>query len=154
MVTHIAGDARTSERVVSRLWEALPSLVERLPIRLVYLFGSATTGLTTPFSDVDVGLVVDEGLTPLECLQLGLGLEVDLADCCDIPNAEVRIINDAPLVFRGRVISEGILLYARDEWDRIDFETVTRAEYFDYLPIHRQLQLAFFDSVRERGLYG
>ncbi len=154
MVERVTDDIRASDRLVSRLRDALPSLVVDQPVRLVYLFGSATTGLTTPFSDVDVGLVVDEGLEPLGRLRLVLRLQVDLHDCCDIPNAEVRVINDAPLVFRGRVVSDGILLYAREEQDRIEFETVTRLHYFDYLPIHKQLQQAFFDSIRDRGLYG
>ena len=62
--------------------------------------------------------------------------------------------NDAPLVFWGRVVCDGVLVYARDEQERIEFETTTRLRYFDYLPIHRRLQDAFFANLRERGLYG
>jgi len=38
--------------------------------------------------------------------------------------------------------------------ERIEFETMTRDLYFDYLPVHRMLQDAFFADVRERGLHG
>lgn len=44
-----------------------------------------------------------------------LDVERELAERCGIRNADVRIINDAPLVFRGRVVSDGALLYASDE---------------------------------------
>ena len=37
----------------------------------------------------------------------------------------MRIINDAPLVLRGKVVTEGMLLYAQDESVRVEFETTT-----------------------------
>ena len=137
-----------------KLRQALAAVLQHQPVQAAYLYGSMITGRVTPFSDVDIALVVDPDLTPLERLKLMLRLQVELADLCDIHNADVRVINDAPLVFRGRVVCDGILLYARDERARIEFETATRAEYFDYLPIHQRLQEAFFAGIRERGLHG
>ena len=112
------------------------------------------TGQLHPFSDVDIALVVEEGLAPLERLRLILRTQVDLDDECDVSNADVRIINDAPLVFRGNVVTNGILLFAKDEQERIAYETATRVRYFDYLPVHLRLQETFFEDLRERGLYG
>jgi predicted nucleotidyltransferase len=143
-----------SARLVSALRTALPWILDGEPVGLAYLYGSSATDQTTPLSDVDLALVVDEGLSPLQRLKLALRIQVDLADHCDIRNADVRVVNDAPLVFRGRVACEGILVFARDEQERIAFETTTRLRYFDYQPIHRELQNAFFASLRERGLYG
>jgi predicted nucleotidyltransferase len=140
--------------LVERLKANIGSILESYPIRLAYLYGSAAAGNSTPFSDVDIALVADRELVPRERLKLMLEIEVKLADQCDIHDADVRIINDAPLVFRGRVACDGILLYARDEATRIEFETTTRDAYFDYLPVHRKLQEAFFADVRERGLHG
>jgi predicted nucleotidyltransferase len=140
--------------LVERLKANIGSILESYPIRLAYLYGSAAAGNSTPFSDVDIALVADRELVPRERLKLMLEIEVELADQCDIHDADVRIINDAPLVFRGRVACDGILLYARDEATRIEFETTTRDAYFDYLPVHRKLQEAFFADVRERGLHG
>jgi predicted nucleotidyltransferase len=108
----------------------------------------------TPFSDIDLALVVDAELSPLERLKLTLRVQLDLADSCGIRNADVRIINDAPLVLQGKVVCEGIIAFSRDEQKRVEFETTTRLRYFDYQPIHRDLQDAFFAGLRERGLYG
>lgn len=140
--------------LVQRLKADLGAILEGCPVKLAYLYGSTAAGSRAPFSDVDIVLVVDRVLTPLERLKLMLEVEVELADRCDIRNADVRIINDAPLIFRGRVVCDGILLYARDEAARVEFETRTREAYFDYLPVHRRLQEAFFADVRRRGLYG
>lgn len=142
------------DQLVGRLQQALQRILDQLPVRLAYLHGSVASGQLHPFSDVDLALVVEDGLTPLEHLKLILRTQVDLTDECDIPNADVRVINDAPLVFRGRVVTDGILLFARNEQERIAYEIDTRLRYFDYLPIHLGLQKAFFDDLQERGLYG
>jgi hypothetical protein len=123
-------------------------------VALAYLHGSTVSGLTHPWSDVDIALILGEALAPAKQLKVMLSLQVDLADCCDIDNADVRIIDDAPLILRGKVVTEGILLYARDEQTRVDFEVNTRLRYFDYLPVYREMQETFLATLRERGLYG
>jgi len=146
-------DTALRDRLLSKFQRVLPQMLDQQPVGLAYLYGSTTTGQTTPFSDVDIALVVDEGLSPYERLKLTLRLQLDLADRCDISNVDVRIINDAPLVFQGRVVCDGILVYSREEQERIEFEVGTRLQYFDYLPIHKRLQDAFLADLRERGLY-
>jgi len=150
----VEGAFRRRDALVARLRERLPAVLADEPVQLAYLYGSEAAGLPTPLSDVDVALVAGQALRPLGRLKLILRLQVALADCCDIPNADVRLIDEAPLVFRGRVLTDGILVYARDEAFRVEFETRTRMLYFDYLPIHREMQKAFFQDIRERGLHG
>jgi hypothetical protein len=87
-------------------------------------------------------------------LRLILRVQLSLADRCAVQNADVRVIDDAPLVFRGRVVTDGVLVHSRDEHARVTFETSTRMRHFDFLPVHRSLQEAFFEDIRERGLYG
>jgi len=142
------------DAVIEKLRTHIESALKDRPVALAYLYGSAAMGQTTRLSDVDVALVVRDGeLAPLERLQLELDIELALAER-GIPNTDVRIINDAPLAIRGQVACQGILLYSHDEETRVDFETVTRDEYFDYLPIANQLRKAFFADLRERGLSG
>lgn len=140
--------------LVETLKANIGSILESHPIKLAYLYGSAAAGHSSPLSDVDIALVADRDLIPRDRLKLMLEVEVEVADRCDIRNADVRIINDAPLIFKGRVACDGVLLYARDQAARIEFETTTRDAYFDYLPVHRRLQEAFFADVRGRGLHG
>lgn len=46
------------EAPADELRRALPAILENEPARVAYLYGSHATGLATPFSDVDVALVL------------------------------------------------------------------------------------------------
>ncbi len=145
----------TPDNLVDTLRQCLPQIVSGLPIQLAYLHGSAARGEATSSSDVDIAIVCGEETSPHQRLRLMLDVSAELYRQTGITEADVRVINDAPLVFRGRVACEGVLLYAHDRARQIEFETRTRDEYFDYLPFHRRLQAAFLKNVRERGLlYG
>ncbi len=127
------------------------------PVALAYLFGSAARGQTTPFSDVDIAVVLAESASSKEargsCLHLELEIEEKLT-AHGLRRAEVHVINDAPLELRGQVVTEGRLLYARDLQTRIEFETRIRMEYFDFLPTAEFHRRAFFAHLSERGLLG
>ena len=140
--------------LVRQLKTGLEAILPGYPITLAYLYGSAAAGRATPLSDVDVALVASEEIDPYQQLKTELRIETRLAEQANIRNAEIRIINEAPLAIRGQVACRGILLYCNDEDARVRFETSTRDEYFDYMPIARQLRQAFFADVRERGLHG
>jgi predicted nucleotidyltransferase len=137
-----------------RLKKTMELILSNRPVSLAYLYGSAAKGQTTPFSDVDIALLTIGSLPPYDMYKLILGVQQSLYEAIGIPNIDVRIINEAPLVFQGRVVTEGILLYARDDRERVAYETGTRLRYFDYLPIHSQIQAAFFADVKEKGLHG
>ena len=142
------------ERLLACLRSELPELLTETGVVLAYLHGSTVSGFTHPWSDVDIALIVGEALPPAKQLKLMLSLQVDLAERCGIDNADVRTINDAPLILKGKVVTEGILLYEGNEQIRIDFEVETMTRYFDYLPVYREMQETFLATVRERGLHG
>lgn len=147
-------EAKRAEALVSDLRAAMPALLRDKPVALAYLHGSAARGQSTPLSDVDIALVVDEAMAPGSQLRLMLSVQRELDDVCGIVNADVRVINEASLVFQGKVVTDGILIYARTDEGRVAYEETTRLRYFDFLPIHRQLQDAFLASIEEQGLYG
>ncbi len=131
-----------------RVWPVDVGLLEGV------LFGSAASGQMTPLSDVDIALVTVSTLTPRERRHLELAMADALAQHCEISNADVRVINEGPVMLRGQIVTEGHLIFARDEAARIEFEARTRSEYFDYLPVAERLREAFFAAVRRRSLYG
>jgi uncharacterized protein len=141
--------------LVSSLKSCLSNILPRYPVNLAYLFGSAATGQTTPLSDVDVALVLTtETITPGKQLALELKIAEEISRQCAIADVDVRMINTAPLMLRGEVVTQGILLYCTDELFRIEFETSTRSDYFDFLPIAAQIQQGYLDRLYERGLNG
>lgn len=132
----------------------LTKILSSHPVKLAYLFGSVATGQTTPFSDVDIALVLEEGMALPNRLHFELAVEDELAARCGLSQADVRVVNDTPLELRGEVVTQGILLYARDEETRLEFEMRTRMEYFDFQPVAEFFRQVFFTDLRERGLSG
>jgi len=135
--------------LVNRLREALPSILDGQPVLIAYLYGSTASGYTTPFSDVDIALYLSEPLPPRERLNLELDVEIALEDAISLSNADVRVINDAPLSVRGTVVKEGVLLYCRDEERRVDFESLTLKLDFDFQPASKMFQAIFIRRLRK-----
>lgn len=125
------------------------------PVALAYLYGSAAGGRATPLSDVDIALVLVEGqFDPKKRLVLELKIEDDIVRTCGLIKVDVHAINDAPLMVRGEVVTKGILLFSRDESFRVSFETSTRSEYFDFLPVAVLHQKAYLERLDKRGSHG
>ena len=145
---------QSDNTTIERLRVSVEPILKNRPIRLAYVYGSVAEGNSTPLSDVDIALVADDELTPLQQLRLGLRLETELGEQTGVRKIEARVINRASLSLRGQVACRGILIYARDEASRVDFETKTRDAYFDYQPVARRLRQSFFNDLLERGLHG
>lgn len=116
----------------------------------VYLFGSHARDTALPNSDIDIAVLLDsdEEHTPLILLRLGRDLEKQTG----LKNIDVRLLNDAPLAAKGRIITEGQLVYSEDDRARVDFEVRTRSLYFDFLPHLTHLREAFIKRTAESGL--
>jgi len=142
-------------RIMDRLREILPSVLVYYPVDVAYVYGSVARGTVLPFSDVDVALVLSENLPAYERLMLEFDIEAAIEDASGLTGLDVRAINQAPLMVRGKVVQEGTRLYERDRARRVAFEVQTRKRYFDFAPVARRLQAAFLDKVRREGLlYG
>ena len=144
-----------TRQLIDRLRAEIAPIVAGTPVSLAYLHGSYAVGQTNPFSDLDIALVTDGSLTGWEETRLQIAVATELESRCpDLPEIDARIIDSAPLTFQGRVLCYGILLYARDEDFRVEFETRVRMAYFDYQPTETMIRDAFLQRMRERGLHG
>ena len=139
----------------SALKSCLGKILSGYTVIAAYLFGSVASGRTTPLSDVDIALLVDEAqFQKSERLKFELIVEEQIAQHCGIGRCDVRVINDAPVIIRGEVITNGILLFCMDEDARVEFETRTLAEYFDFIPLVEAVSKAYLEQIRERGFNG
>ena len=135
------------EKIKNSLFAIAPGIFSKHPVLFAYLYGSYATGVVHPFSDLDIGIYIDKvpDSKHLE-LELSLSLEID-ANIESVVASEVRIINNLPLVILGKMITEGALIYSRDEIIRVDFETSVRSAYFDFLPVIQRYHSTYIDSV-------
>jgi len=124
-----------NDPTLERLRDALGRVLGDFPeIVAAYAYGSRVSGQPLPLSDLDIALVVrgaaasDDPLLA-ERVAARLTLELDSA-----PELDVHIASSLPLPVRGRVVTDGVLLYETDPSTRVEFETSTRRLYFDFLP--------------------
>lgn len=115
--------------------EIAPGVFRNAPVLFAYVYGSHAKGLSHPFSDLDVGIYVED-LDIRTRLDLELSLSLRIDEKLDhAVQSEVRVVNHLPLVVRGRILTEGELIYSIDENKRVEFETRVRKAYFDFLPV-------------------
>ena len=143
---------RETNRILARMQEIVPPILARYPVAAAYVVGSVARGTMTPFSDVDIAVLLATPATPYERLETELAIQGDIETASGFSPVDVRAIDQAPLLVQGRIVQQGILLYEGDRARRIAFEVATRKRYFDFAPVARRLRDAFLDHVHRRGL--
>jgi len=119
-------------QVRQNLLKSAPILLKLRPVLISYLYGSYARGDVHPFSDVDVGIYLEK-MTPGEALNNELSLALEFDEILGSKtNVDVRSINTMPLMIKGNIVTEGILMYSRDDGVRVEFETNVRKIYFDF----------------------
>lgn len=129
-------------------------LVERLAragVAAVYLFGSRAKGTHTPVSDADVAVLMPQGSRRLTLAERS-SLANAFADELGAPDADLVVLNEAPLELRGRVVQEGRPLYRADEPGRVRFEVDTLSRWLDVEPTVREQDRAYLARVAREGL--
>lgn len=129
-----------------RLGEAAKSAFEGTAVAFAYLFGSSARGTARPHSDVDVAVYLDS--QPYDALGASLEL-VRRLSAAGVDGSEVIVLNDAPLPLRGRAISEGKVVYSRDEPRRVRYESVTMRQFLDYKIHADALDVVFLRDIAE-----
>jgi hypothetical protein len=134
----------STQQLIIKLEEKGGELFGAADVLCAYLYGSHARGEALPQSDMDVAVLVKKDFPERDCLDLELNLSIQLDRLGLGAEAEVRVINRLPLLMRGEILTEGHLIYCRDDSARVEFETATRDEYFDFLPAHQAYQKAYF----------
>lgn len=137
---------------VEKLAEAVRRAAAGKPVAAVYLHGSHARGEATPLSDVDIAIVVNRPMDPHAQFDLGLEFAAAVNTALGTDATEALVINEAPLLFQGEVLTHGKLLYCADDDCRVTFETRVRSEYFDFLPAYEKMAAAFLEHVAKEGL--
>ncbi len=123
-------------------------IFEDTPVLFAYIYGSYVKALFHPFSDLDIGIYVEDmNINACLDLELSLALRFDEQKVFSI-SSDVRILNHLPLSVKGRILGEAKLIYSIDEEKRVAFEAQVRKSYFDFLPVIHQYR----QSYRQRTI--
>lgn len=104
--------------------------------RLGYLFGSRARGRPRPGSDFDVAVLVDDDRAagPAGINRTMRRLAARLGAVVPAALLHIVVLNAAPPLLRHRVLRDGVLLFERDETERVRFAVRAIRDYQDILP--------------------
>ena len=97
---------------------------------LAYLFGSMARGEDGPISDVDIAVLFSKEPSREEAWDAMLRLPEEVSRVLG-RQADVVVLELAPVTLRFAVIDEGSVLLSDDEDRRVDFESKAIREYLD-----------------------
>src|SRR5260370_10441192 len=123
--------AQSSSSIRDAVAECVSSKRE---ILAAYVFGSVATGRTREGSDIDVAVLLQDGMGSSRMFQYRLRLMADLGSALHRSDVEVVILNEAPPLLAHRVLSKGKLLFERSASARVRFQIMTAYRYLDILP--------------------
>lgn len=98
-------------------------------VKLAYAFGSQVTGNAGPLSDYDISILPKVELDR----KIKYVMSSELTKILRKP-VDVVIFNKAPIELRFNIISNNILLFALDDYMRVEVEVTTMSLYYDSLP--------------------
>ncbi len=129
-------------------------LQRRTEIVAAYLFGSVAAGKAHKFSDVDVALLLADGVDSNRAWDIRLEAMGE-AETAFGRRADVAVLNSSPTVFCYLALKHGKLILDRRPSSRTDFEARIYVSYFDLKPYLAVYDKALFKRIKEKGLgYG
>ena len=138
---------KTTSELIKNLKRIAQRVFKDTPVLFAYLYGSYAAGLSHSFSDLDVGIYVPPMSTKDKMnLEMSLALTIDKGLERKV-NSDVRTVNGLPLAVAGEIVTKGMIIYCRDDKIRIDYETVIRSSYFDFLPFLRKYQRNYLKQI-------
>ncbi len=119
---------------VSSLIKQLRKLLEPdTNILFAYLYGSFVTDPELLGSDIDVGVYLKPGDLNAYVKKEDQ-LTAFLVSHLHNDRIDLRIINTLPLLLKYSILRDGILIFSRDERERVDFETTSMIRFFELKP--------------------
>jgi predicted nucleotidyltransferase len=116
-------------------------------VAVVYFFGSRATDHHLSFSDIDIGIVMDDtgkihdtNVTLYE--RIYDIISTDIPDAFNGPKLDISFLQKANPALAMKAIHEGEILFESSAVIRADFEELTFRLYNDYLKLQREYQEA------------
>ena len=108
-------------------------------IEVAYIFGSVAQGKSSPLSDIDIAILVDNQKIDENAYRYGYKAEIlsDLIKLLKTNDIDLVILNEANTLLKHRVLYSGKILHSKNENKRIAFQTTTISKYNDYKQLMR-----------------
>jgi predicted nucleotidyltransferase len=117
-------------------------------ILIAYLYCSYSQGNNTKFSDIDIGVVLEDSFQEKPLYFASLAYEVKKS-FDEVINIDLRVLNNQPPRFLFQVLKNGKLIYFKDKNFKDEFEIKVITKYLDIKPM-----LNYFDNLFLKEVYG
>lgn len=142
------------EAPLTQLGERLADALRLRPEVLeAYLFGSQARGDSQAHSDIDVAVYIDLERAGDPPFGYAAELTSHLMKALGRNDVDVVVVNEAPPLLYGRVLRDGIRLFARDLRATTVREGQAVSRYCDYLPHLAKIEAAHSSRIA-RGDFG
>ena len=115
---------------------------KKLGVLIVYLFGSKATGMTTPLSDIDIGVVVKDSKTLEDTRALYDVLYDIFQELYPAKKVDIVFLQISPLPFQYSAIKETKVLFEEDSRITADYESYVINMNLDFKSV-----LEYFDKI-------
>lgn len=136
----------------------LPDLIEffktQSDVVAVYLFGSRASCTAGPLSDIDIAVLLKEGLGKGIYSEKEMDYLGKANDILHTDEVSFVLLNKAPLTIQYGVLTEAKVLFSRDEEARLSFEERVIDEYIDFRPVLEEYDREFLMQIREGIAFG
>jgi predicted nucleotidyltransferase len=131
------------------LAETSQRFAKRPEVLVAYLFGSQAREKPTPISDVDVAVLLSDGVPRESYFDYRIALMQELTKIFRSDEVQVVILNQAPPLLAYKVVVEGKPLFCRDELARLRFRIDATRRYLDTKALRRVQDTATARRIRE-----
>lgn len=112
--------------------EKLAEVCRKYGVIAVYVHGSQVKGYAAPDSDTDVAVVVEDRSNLERGPFSSYKVANEIEDVMKIKNPDVRVVDkDSSPVFLFEIVSDGKIVYQKDEYSRSRFEEGVLRSYYD-----------------------
>jgi len=108
-------------------------IVKDEKVLFVYVYGSYARDSIDFESDVDIAVYLKSSDVK-EYIKKEEELTIELVTRIHMDRIDVRILNVLPLLLQYNMLKDGILIFVRDDRERVDFETKIMNRFFELKP--------------------
>ncbi|EKD57040.1 MAG: nucleotidyltransferase [uncultured bacterium] len=130
----------------------IKTLFKKYPIVAIYLFGSRVRGKIGPLSDYDLAILLDKKIKKGEYFHLQLAILSELNTIFSSDLVDLVVLNKANSILSMKIITEGIVLFTINEFERISFEARVISRYQDRAYYEDRYNKIMFQQISSQGV--
>jgi uncharacterized protein len=116
-------------------------------VLFAYLYGSCVHDASLPGGDIDIAAYLGPSKNDIY-VQKEAELTSLLISTFRTDKIDLRILNTLPLVLQYQVLREGLIVFSRDEAERVEFETRVMIRFFALKPYLDEYRLMLSQRIR------